>query len=68
MGSATWILRRVLQRWPSALEEKGSAVSDECMLADSTRACAIDLHRKGIIRVECADESWAEGVTMRDRS
>jgi hypothetical protein len=40
----------------------------EYMPADATRACAIDLHRKGIVGIEYADTEQATGVTARRRS
>jgi len=47
------------------LAEKASAVSGECMPPALARAYAMQLHRKGIIGIEYANEDRAEGVTMR---
>ena len=47
------------------LAGKASVMSGERMPADLARAYAMQLHRKGIIGIEYADEGRAEGVTMR---
>ena len=47
------------------LAGKASAISGERMPADLARAYAMQLHRKGIIGIEYANEDRAEGVTMR---
>lgn len=47
------------------LAAKASVMSGERMPADLARAYAMQLHRKGIIGIEYANEDRAEGVTMR---
>jgi len=47
------------------LAGKASVMSGERMPADLARAYAMQLHRKGIIGIEYANEDRAEGVTMR---
>ena len=47
------------------LPAKTSAVSSAYMSTHLVRASTIDLHRKGIIGIEYADEDRAEGVTIR---
>ena len=47
------------------LAGKASVMSGERMPADLARAYTMQLHRKGIIGIEYADEGRAEGVTTR---
>lgn len=47
------------------LAETAFVMSGERMPADLARAYTMQLHRKGIIGIEYADEDRAEGVTMR---
>jgi len=47
------------------LAEEASAIGCEDMPTALARAYTIQLHRKGIIGIEYADEDRAEGVTIR---
>ncbi len=47
------------------LAGKASAISGENMPPALVRAYTMQLHRKGIIGIEYADEGRAEGVTVR---
>ena len=47
------------------LAGKASAIGGEDMPAALARAYAMQIHRKGIIRIEYADEGRAEKVTVK---
>ena len=49
------------------LAEKASAISGEHITVDLARAYTMQLHRKGIIGIEYADEDRAEGAAVRLR-